>query len=34
MEFVIVCMTCLKGTKHDALESSKGLVCNKCGADL
>jgi DNA-directed RNA polymerase subunit RPC12/RpoP len=34
MTFVIVCMSCWKPTKHDALETSKGLVCNKCNADL
>ena len=34
MNFVIVCISCLKPTRHEALEYSNELVCDKCGAFL
>ena len=34
MNWVIVCRSCWQGTKYDALDTTKGLECDKCGKPL
>jgi DNA-directed RNA polymerase subunit RPC12/RpoP len=34
MTFVVVCTSCWKNTKYDALSDTRGLACDKCGESL